>query len=634
MNIRSIQLANFSSHAATTLDFKEKVTILTGAMNSGKSSLVQAIEYVLTGQLEHYRGARSPVKEVIRAGEGGCSVKAVLELAPSVGGHAKRVKSTDGPETFTWGEDVGLPAEAAMMAALKIRKPGVLNALMNTGDFFELDPKDQKELILSIIGAEVKNAEVRKLFQGEADALKLVSVDLDSVQAIDAVYKQVYDERTVVNRELKELLAVKPPDGEEPPMDRIKSRIKELEDQKSEVQKELGGAIERVKAATVDTKRQGLQERLDKATKWLEANPDVNKAELEHVAKVLDECTKTLYQAGLDREKYVNEATQNKIAMGVHESNMKTLKAFKGKCVAGDHDCPVPAAEMEKAKKIQMDLYYECTVTEERLKQAHFAVEASVKSSQTKLEEAQRSLKSKQAVVDERTSQLQHKGMLEAELNIAGEPQGPPKELTDAVEALKLHIAELNARIEKGNLQRDAATKWVTYRDQYNFGIERRKTLETKKRHLEALIDFLGPAGVKIQLIDAKLSGFLGLVTTALNKFGFEFSFQVNPWAISAKGRPINRLSRSERFRLGIAIQVGIAQVTGLRFIIVDNAEILTSEARAQMLGLCSEALDQAIIAMTTMKPEEQFLAQVPKIPGVQFCFVRNKQGVSEVQAL
>jgi hypothetical protein len=66
-------------------------------------------------------------------------------------------------------------------------------------------------------------------------------------------------------------------------------------------------------------------------------------------------------------------------------------------------------------------------------------------------------------------------------------------------------------------------------------------------------------------------------------------------------------LSDSERLRFGVAFQVALAAVTGLRFVVIDRADMLDGPTRSLLYDVLSEAeIDQAIVFATGARvPEE-----------------------------
>ncbi len=86
-------------------------------------------------------------------------------------------------------------------------------------------------------------------------------------------------------------------------------------------------------------------------------------------------------------------------------------------------------------------------------------------------------------------------------------------------------------------------------------------------------------------------------------------------------GRSLKRYSESEQFRFGVAFQIALAAVTGIRFVVVDGADILDKEGRKMLTGLLlTSGLDQAIVLATS---EEAPPSVMPE--GVKFLSLVEK---------
>jgi hypothetical protein len=75
------------------------------------------------------------------------------------------------------------------------------------------------------------------------------------------------------------------------------------------------------------------------------------------------------------------------------------------------------------------------------------------------------------------------------------------------------------------------------------------------------------------------------------------------------------QLSESERFRFSIAFQIALATVTGIRFVVIDRADVLDKERRKLFTGMLLHSdVDQAIVLATGEEPPPRAIP-----PGVKF---------------
>jgi len=118
----------------------------------------------------------------------------------------------------------------------------------------------------------------------------------------------------------------------------------------------------------------------------------------------------------------------------------------------------------------------------------------------------------------------------------------------------------------------------------------------------------------------------MGSFTEDLNRhlavFGYSCTIALDPFEIRVSGSkdnhfslPLKHLSESERFRFGVALQIALAMVTSLRFVVIDRTDVLDKEKRRMLTSLLvSSALDEAIVLATS---EEAQPLSVPN--GVRF---------------
>jgi len=123
-----------------------------------------------------------------------------------------------------------------------------------------------------------------------------------------------------------------------------------------------------------------------------------------------------------------------------------------------------------------------------------------------------------------------------------------------------------------------------------------------------------------------QLSDRMGSFTQDLNRhlaaFGFTCKIAFDPFEILVSsstenhfGLSLKHLSESEQFRFGVAFQIALAMVTGLRFVVIDRADVLDKGRRKMLTSLLlNSKLEQAIVLATS---EEALPLNVPN--GVRF---------------
>jgi hypothetical protein len=148
-------------------------------------------------------------------------------------------------------------------------------------------------------------------------------------------------------------------------------------------------------------------------------------------------------------------------------------------------------------------------------------------------------------------------------------------------------------------------------------------------------VEFFGPTGAMMAQAGGQIGSFAESLNMHLKAFGYACDFILDPFEIRVISSTDNhcalslkQLSESERFRFSIAFQVALATATGLRFIVIDRADVLDKERRKLLTALLSKSdVEQAIVLATS---EEALPSIVPE--GVKFVGLGG--GVNHDQAV
>jgi len=182
--------------------------------------------------------------------------------------------------------------------------------------------------------------------------------------------------------------------------------------------------------------------------------------------------------------------------------------------------------------------------------------------------------------------------------------------------------------LEKAQQVESAKARWEAYARETS-------SLEVRISLLDRLIQFFGPNGAMM----GQASGRMGSFTEDLNRhlagFGYTCNLALEPFeirVISSKdsrfGFSLKHLSESEQFRFGVAFQIALAMVTGLRFVVIDRADLLDKEKRKMLTGLLlNSKLDQAIVLATSEEAPPSIAPQ-----GVKFLSLA--EGIKPREAL
>lgn len=134
-------------------------------------------------------------------------------------------------------------------------------------------------------------------------------------------------------------------------------------------------------------------------------------------------------------------------------------------------------------------------------------------------------------------------------------------------------------------------------------------TADAAKHHADVqawgmITDALSPDGIPGELLQEAITPFNDLLHE-LSQFANWKRVQVGAdMGITASGRPYSLLSESEQWRCDTILALAIAQLSGVRFVMLDRFDVLDLEGRADLLDLLDEclatgAIDSAIVAGT-----------------------------------
>lgn len=154
------------------------------------------------------------------------------------------------------------------------------------------------------------------------------------------------------------------------------------------------------------------------------------------------------------------------------------------------------------------------------------------------------------------------------------------------------------------------------------------ETLTSDVVDLEALVKALGPDGLKKDLLAWILKGFvervndrLGRLTEGTYHISLAPDMTILCCANGGPTLPLKLLSKSEQLRVGIGISEALSRAVGIRFIAIDEADMLDQENRdllAEMLLNTADEFDQVLVFTTVgdIRPEN------PGLPGVKMFWV------------
>jgi len=610
MNITKVELTDFRSHAKTSIEGLSRFNLFLGRNGAGKTSILEAIGYALTGTCQGTDAGGRGAEMLIRQDEDGGRAGAATVMLETDKGQLGRM-SGQGPKS---------QAQSAAAAALGAPEE-LARVIVQPGNFLRMSANEQKMLLMRGLGGQVSAADMAVIIPPELRAADLIRGDqLTTGEAVDLLEKRFRAERPTLKGEISALAGAGP--IEPCP---VEGDPRQVLAQAQELLKSLRGERDRIitaQQAAAAHQRDVARTRgeLDQIEADLAAFPPVEqmRAKINELAEEIDGRRRAAQARQSKAEGLAGDLARGKARLDEMREIGRKVSQLKGSCPT----CQQPI-DKQYAKSFLDDLgkrakKAEAEVEKTAKAQAEVA-EATLDEDVSKLEDDLKDLQQSIAVV---AGSTQRRGELAAYLKKIAAPTTIPGD-----------IGAVDGRIAKGEALIGQLQRHLAGVDQQAHAGRTRQEREKRLALVEAAVEFLGPKGpVRGKLLGGTLDGFVAAVQNLAAAFGLPpVSIVIQPWQILAAGRPVAMLSKSEEYRLGMIFAAVLSELSGAGLLLIDGADILDSEHRgmlADVLEACG--LDQCFVASTHNEPEA--VKAVPE--GWSFYSVVKQGEISEVARL
>ena len=193
---------------------------------------------------------------------------------------------------------------------------------------------------------------------------------------------------------------------------------------------------------------------------------------------------------------------------------------------------------------------------------------------------------------------------------------------------IESRMTMLTERINKGEQVLEKARQLESAKERWETYVGEKSTSEARISLLGRLTEFFGPNGAMMGQAGGRMGSFTKDLNQHLAAFGYSCSLALEPFEIRMNspkdnhtGLSLKYLSESEQFRFGVAFHIALAMLTGLRFVVIDRADVLDKERRKMLTSLLlNSKLEQAIVLATS---EEAAPSVMPH--GVKFLDLGEK---------
>jgi DNA repair exonuclease SbcCD ATPase subunit len=586
IGIKTLQLRNWRNHTDTAIDLAP-ITVIVGANGAGKSSIGAAVEYILTGRCQWTDGAGRGANVLITDGAKEAKVAAAVEGIEGLGTIVRTIPGGVQVDEWTGNSQFQSQTLGSMLPDAE-----VMACCLNSGRFLGLSPKEQQDLLLKFAGAVTSDSVVSAL---EAWA-KGKAVDFGRLNAVlaphlaaaraeallDDLDQAVRDARRLAKKEDQQLTAQlqrKPtPAGlpEGATVEALEEQMAELTKRRDELNVAAGKREgQRSRRTEVERKISALDGELAKIT-VPEESADAIRVALVESSEALTKATEANQRHGIElRQLRERIDTDERIVVKVRGASVCPLANIP--CKAKDDVLPGLEASIKERRATLKEL--EAQTPKLSLEVGRVTAERDRwLAAQTAANTAER---------------------LTAQLNEYREEAATYAKLfgeDDAAEAKEL--ADTVERIAKGKAMIAAAQAEEREREQYQQLVAKAEALRADVVALELLVEAFGKDGIKPELLKATVAPFEGFVNEYLSimadpddaqplKASADLNDGLDIWVQTKRGfLPARALSKSERLRLGVAIQLALSKLSDFGVVVIDDTESLTPDNRLRLIDL------------------------------------------------
>lgn len=562
MRFAELTLSAFRSYRDTTLALPTSRILIAGENGVGKSSVREAIRWLLTGHCAVTDG-RGAGAELL-APHGSDLVKVSATGTPF--GSMQRAKQRSSHE-FVVADMKGESSLQQQALYVKLETtPAFLDAVLETEHFLRLHHAEAKALVLSLLDVKVP-----------------VGDETLTLDQMDARYEAAFKQRKDAKVRLRSHQVPPLPTVVPPPLEGVEAQLTRLRSDLSGLQQRLGET--KGKRETLEAELAGVRH----AAAAIHAEP------IDALRSVLDKLAQEL--AGAEQQ----EARQDGPAK-LHLLSKQRLDLLahdpKQGCVLDPHlECPQSKRKFTaRARELAIEIEAlppETGTPSHRsvavVQQDIAAVERRVVASEQHALELDRLMDRQDAILAELAN-----------------VQAPPAELLEAIRALE-------ARIATGEGIRAQAITYAAAKSRHEQDLARHAALQAEVDRLEQACADYGPNGLRIPALASAIATFTAAINQHLTAFGWTVAFVLEPWGVTVNGRPLETYSESEQFRIGIGMQLAIAALSKLSFAIVDRLDMLDATNRALATAMILAAPVEQVLILATREPS----APLPTVPGV-----------------
>lgn len=601
MIIQSIELNNIQCHRQLKIDLSQ-LTVITGPNDSGKTTIANSLEALLTGKVTHAHGTgNASIKDLLTKGESTGAITAKLKDGRRI------TRTTDGSMSLSWKPRAGArDLQHELERAMGCTQEKARLALSGQR-FFRLEQKEQKALLQEMLCLDVSPQviENKLLERAKETGLDLLDELLRTcgagvcVNDFGRIYDRLYKERTGTKKLLAEYSSQ---------VATLEKSVSEQvfvsdEDHKKAIETERIARVNRDQVVSQLSGRKEAERQVEVTKIKLAARAAEQAGESnddpKDLQKRIDDCRERLQSLRRDLDNARALDSRLTDLGNRRQLTFKTLQAAEGWAAPASsccHKCGAPNEWAEREAGANEQKKVECRAELQRLDQQIQAIELEKSKSQEPNVLTQRVQAGEQRV-RELHGKLRlaeqaglNRKLLDDAQKAHSEAQERLSSFGDPI-ALSEKLATLDEAISRAKATCSQADAYHAARGELDRSRNKMHLHANEVKCLEVLVPFYAPDGFQLDYTALAMHGFesmlnqylapMGLAGRYLQDLTFEVSRDGGPWV------PYTRAADSGFLLVGLAHQLAFAEYTGLGIVILDRLEALYPDRRLELIEAC-----------------------------------------------
>jgi DNA repair exonuclease SbcCD ATPase subunit len=579
MRITRLHLENFRIHRNSTLEFNGSSLVMIRGRNwSGKSSIGQGLSMCFTPSTTGLDPRGNDFASKIRRGEDKAVITADVQTKTHLirrtvtlnAGVAGRRRTSECLSKPDWNPG---PFDDKLDAL----KPALTVAL-NTDAFLRMDPKEQMNLLagLALPARYEFDAEIVASVDAILGSGK-VNFQGEPFAAINKAYKLLFDERTIVNRQVREFIipeSLPVPAGVDSLS--LQENITHLRMERRDRERERDQAVHA--AAKAEAERERVR------AKRQSLLPDEKLAELRAVVGKKEEFDR------LNAERKRTETVLDEYLAQL--AHYEEIPEDGSKCPTCDQ--PI---DLDRLKEM-------VAIATESMKE--------VRDQHSGLIRQIREMGDVEAAI---RAVAQHEAVLK-ELEAAKVSESAPFDFQPYEQSL----AEIDAEVETLGNQLRPVIAAEERRKEIAIRQGQLKRLKENAALLDRLVKYFDKDGIKAKLIGDYIGGFEHKLNEVMSAWGYGCSLSIEPYSFdisTARGDviPVRELSGAERIMFSLAFQCAVARTAGIGMVVIDEVAMFEPELRPVLNKRLWEMIQNGYLEQVILLVADSS-EQPPKVPG------------------